>query len=150
MPSLYSRLTGWQSPEFFIIISPGTACADLNIHLTKIMATKKTTQKTTKPAAEKTAATEAPAAKKTAKKVAKTTATADEKSEKKPTTAKPAAKKTAVNKTAEPKTTAKITPDVLARAAYLNYRRRVEQGLPGDSHGDWLEAERTMGKTSDS
>jgi hypothetical protein len=32
--------------------------------------------------------------------------------------------------------------DLIARAAYLNYRRRVEQGLPGDSHGDWLEAER--------
>ncbi|MEI6177825.1 MAG: hypothetical protein WCS43_13110, partial [Verrucomicrobiota bacterium] len=89
-------------------------------------------------------------AKKTAKKVAKTTASAGEKSQEKPAAAKPAAKKTAVNKTAEPKTTAKITPDTLARAAYLNYRRRVEQGLPGDSHGDWLEAERTLGITSDS
>jgi hypothetical protein len=34
--------------------------------------------------------------------------------------------------------------DLIARAAYLNYRRRVEQGLPGDSHGDWLEAERIV------
>lgn len=40
------------------------------------------------------------------------------------------------------KTPAKLSPDVIARAAYLNYRRRIEQGLPGDSHGDWLEAER--------
>jgi hypothetical protein len=32
--------------------------------------------------------------------------------------------------------------DWIARAAYLNYRRRVEQGLPGDSQSDWLEAER--------
>jgi hypothetical protein len=40
------------------------------------------------------------------------------------------------------KTPANLSPDVIARAAYLNYRRRIEQGLPGDSHGDWLEAER--------
>ncbi|HEX7261102.1 MAG TPA: hypothetical protein VF258_04750 [Luteolibacter sp.] len=41
-----------------------------------------------------------------------------------------------------PKPAAKPSLDAIARAAYLNYRRRVEQGLPGDSHGDWLEAER--------
>ena len=40
------------------------------------------------------------------------------------------------------KVSSKPTLDSVARAAYLNYRRRVEQGLPGDSHGDWLEAER--------
>jgi hypothetical protein len=40
------------------------------------------------------------------------------------------------------KTAARPSLDDLARAAYLNYRRRVEQSLPGDSHGDWLEAER--------
>jgi hypothetical protein len=32
--------------------------------------------------------------------------------------------------------------DAIARAAYLNYRRRVEQGLPGDSQDDWLKAEK--------
>ena len=37
---------------------------------------------------------------------------------------------------------AKPSLDAIARAAYLIYRRRVEQGLPGNSHGDWLEAER--------
>ena len=47
-------------------------------------------------------------------------------------TSAPAAKKAA----------AKPSLDAIARAAYLNYRRRVEKGLPGDSHGDWLEAER--------
>jgi hypothetical protein len=41
-----------------------------------------------------------------------------------------------------PKAAAKPSLDVIARAAYLNYRRRVEQGLDGDSHADWLEAER--------
>jgi hypothetical protein len=38
--------------------------------------------------------------------------------------------------------------DAVARAAYLNYRRRVEQGLPGDSHGDWLQAERQLSQGS--
>lgn len=123
----------------------GTACADPNTNFTKIMATKKITPKTTKSADEKTAPAAAPAAKKTANKVTKTTAAAGEKTEE-----KPVAKKTAVKKSATPKTAVKITPDALARAAYLNYRRRVEQGLPGDSHGDWLEAERSLGKTSDS
>lgn len=56
-----------------------------------------------------------------------------------------AAKKAAVKKTtvkAAPTPVVKASPDVIARAAYLNYRRRIEQGLPGDSHADWLEAER--------
>ena len=86
-----------------------------------------------------------------AKKIAKKTTTAvpavaDD-------TPKPAAKKAAAKKAAvrtkkvavEPvakKTVARPSLDDLARAAYLNYRRRVEQSLPGDSHGDWLEAER--------
>ena len=30
-------------------------------------------------------------------------------------------------------------------ADFDNYRRRVELGLPGDSHGDWIEAERQLG-----
>ena len=59
------------------------------------------------------------------------------------------AKKTTA-KQAAPKTAAKPSPDVIARAAYLNYRRRVEQGLPGDSHGDWLEAERYFNITNES
>ncbi len=90
------------------------------------MAAKKTATKTTKPATPEAAAAPKPAAKKAAapakKAAAKKTAAAPA----------PAAKKAA----------AKPSLDAVARAAYLNYRRRVEQGLPGDSHGDWLEAER--------
>lgn len=85
------------------------------------MATKKSAKKTT-PAVEAVA----PAAKKTVKKAAKKAAT------------KTAAKKVAT-KAAKKATT---SPDEVARAAYMNYRRRVEQGLPGDSESDWLEAER--------
>jgi hypothetical protein len=31
----------------------------------------------------------------------------------------------------------------VAKAAYLNYRSRVEKGLPGDHIGDWLAAEKS-------
>lgn len=98
------------------------------------MAAKKTAKKTTE-AAPKEAAS-APAAKKTAKKAAKKAAATK--------TAKSPAPKAEKPATA-PKTPAKPGTDAIARAAYLNYRRRVEQGLPGDSHGDWLEAERQLG-----
>ncbi len=86
------------------------------------MATKKTATKTTASAEE----TPKPVAKKAAKKAAAKKAT--------PAAAKPAA--------------AKPSLDAIARAAYLNYRRRVELGLPGNSHGDWLEAERQSANPS--
>jgi len=91
------------------------------------MATKKTAKKPpeTTPAQPATAPT--PVAKKAAK-----------------------ANKKAVAKKSAPKVAQKPSPDVIARAAYLNYRRRVEQGLPGDSDGDWLEAERYFSATHES
>lgn len=92
------------------------------------MAAKKTAKKVAKKAAKKAAKpavkkTETPAGKKTARKAP----------------VKKAAKKAA------PATAALPSNDAIARAAYLNYRRRIEQGLPGDSRGDWLEAERQLG-----
>ena len=78
----------------------------------------------------------------------------------KKTTTKAAAKKTAVKtavkaaakKVAAKKVTAKKAPakkaalsiESVAKAAYLNYRRRVEKGLPGCQDSDWLEAERSL------
>lgn len=69
--------------------------------------------------------------------------------------AKKAAAKAPAKKAAKPAAAApKINsapapgPDAIARAAYLNYRRRVELGLPGDSHSDWVEAERTLANGS--
>ena len=50
----------------------------------------------------------------------------------KPVPAKPVAKKAAPSL------------DAIAKAAYLNYRRRMELGLPGDDDSDWLEAERSL------
>ena len=92
------------------------------------MATKKKVAKATEdtPAAAP-AAKKAPA-KKAARKAAKKAASAKE-------VKKPAAKVAA---------SPSPSPDAIARAAYLNYRRRVELGLPGDSHSDWLEAERSL------
>lgn len=92
------------------------------------MAAKKTAKKTTESVIQAPEAAKAPVAKKAAKKAA--------------------AKKVALPKAEKP-TTPKVvvsvpSPDAIARAAYLNYRRRVEEGLPGDSHGDWLEAERQL------
>ena len=110
--------------DYFSRCSPA---ADLKICLSWIyiklpnnMATKKTATKTTASAEE----TPKPVAKKAAKKAAAKKAS-------------PAATPAAAKKAA-----AKPSLDAIARAAYLNYRRRVELGLPGNSHGDWLEAER--------
>ncbi|MEI8037218.1 MAG: hypothetical protein WCJ14_02405 [Verrucomicrobiota bacterium] len=101
------------------------------------MATKKTA-KTTTPAA----ATEpSPVAKKAVKKVAAKKAAPKAAAPKEVTPKAAAAPKEAAPKAAA-KVSVRPSPDELARAAYLNYRRRAEQGLPGDSHQDWLEAER--------
>jgi len=103
------------------------------------MAAKKTAKKTTEPTAPEVAETPKPVAKKAAKKAAPA---AKKAAAKKEPAAKEAAPAAAAPTPAAKKATAKPSLDSVARAAYLNYRRRVEQGLPGDSHGDWLEAER--------
>jgi hypothetical protein len=95
------------------------------------MAAKKTAKKAAKKAAPKAVK---PAAKKTEKPATKKVA--------RKAPAKKAAKKAT---TAKPTSAARPGNDAIARAAYLNYRRRVEQGLPGDARGDWLEAERQLG-----
>ena len=76
-----------------------------------------------------------------AKKTTKTTKKEAPAAAKKAPAKKAAAKKAAVKKAAK---VPGVTVEALARAAYLNYRRRVELGLPGDSDGDWLEAERQL------
>lgn len=37
-----------------------------------------------------------------------------------------------------------ISREEIACEAFYVYERRVAQGLPGDPHGDWLEAERIL------
>lgn len=96
------------------------------------MAAKKTAKKTAEPASKNIPAPAKPAVKKAVE------------TAKKAPVKKAATKKIAVKKAKPTKAelAAKPSLDTIARAAYLNYRRRVENGLPGDSHGDWLEAER--------
>lgn len=88
------------------------------------MAAKKTEKTSAKKSAVKAAAKKAPVKKAAAKKAS-------------------TGKKVAVA-SAKP-ATAKPSLDAIARAAYFNYRRRVDQGLPGDAHSDWVEAERSLG-----
>ncbi|MDP3851369.1 MAG: hypothetical protein Q8Q59_12750 [Luteolibacter sp.] len=97
------------------------------------MAAKKTAKKSTE-----STPTKAPAAKKAAKKAVPAKST--------PETGTSSAAKTAIPTIPVKPTAPKASTEAIARAAYLNYRRRVEQGLPGDSRGDWLEAERQLAK----
>jgi hypothetical protein len=83
-----------------------------------------------------------------AKKAAKTTANKAPKQqapEPITATADPALNSTPVAKTpTKPaKKAAKKGPttDDIAKSAYLNYRRRVENNIPGNHESDWLEAE---------
>jgi topoisomerase IA-like protein len=108
----------------------GTGRAPFPTNFPNTMATKKNASKITESTPEETSK---PVVKKAAKKAAAKKAATK--------TATPAA---AAKKAPAKKAAAKPSLDVIARAAYLNYRRRVELGLPGDSHGDWLEAEKQL------
>lgn len=86
-------------------------------------------------------------AKKTTKKVAAKEAPEKAAPAKKAAVKKTAAKKAVAKKKVEKKAPAKkAAPSIeaVAKAAYLNYRRRVEQGLPGCHDSDWHEAERSL------
>ncbi len=126
--------------DYFCALAPDVLNC-LPQQLPPIMATKKTakkaapaappdaaTPKVKKTAAAKPAAAKPAAAAKTPPAQAASVASAAETA--------PHAAKVPAPKAAKP------SPDVIARAAYLNYRRRVDEGLPGDSHDDWLAAER--------
>lgn len=79
-------------------------------------------------AAKKAPAKKAPAAKTTAKTAAKAATKA--------TTSKAAATPSPV--------AAQPSREQIEHAAFLNYRRRKDKNLPGDAHGDWLDAERKL------
>ena len=105
---------------------------------------KKSTKKVAKKAAKK-AATKKIAKKvikKTAKKAAKKTVTkkATKKVAKK--AAKKAAKKRSLNTPSQ-----NVSSEQINHAAYLNFISRIEQGIHGDEHGDWLAAEAALRNT---
>jgi len=82
------------------------------------------------------------AKKATAKKAAKKAPAKKQASAETATQKAPAAKK----KTASAKSPAVPTSEAIAKQAYLNYLHRVQNGLPGDSHGDWIAAEKQLAK----
>ena len=88
---------------------------------------KKTVKKSTKKVAKKAA--KKAATKKIAKKVIKKTA-------------KKAAKKTVTNTPSQ-----NVSSEQINHAAYLNFISRIEQGIHGDEHGDWLAAEAALRNT---
>jgi outer membrane biosynthesis protein TonB len=105
---------------------------------------KKSTKKVAKKAAKK-AATKKIAKKvikKTAKKAAKKTVTkkATKKVAKK--AAKKVAKKRSLNTPSQ-----NVSSEQINHAAYLNFISRIEQGIHGDEHGDWLAAEAALRNT---
>ena len=109
---------------------------------------KKSTKKVAKKAAKKAAAKKIAkkVIKKTAKKAAKKTVTkkATKKATKK--VAKKAAKKIA--KKRSPNTPSQnVSSEQINHAAYLNFISRIEQGIHGDEHGDWLAAEAALRNT---
>ena len=116
-------------PENTVYARHGTKRAFTGTHTFTLMPAKKTTKKV---AAKKAAVTPAPAKKAPVKKAA--------------VKKEPAAKKVPAKPAAKKVTTKKAAPslDAVAKAAYLNYRRRIELGLPGDDDSDWLEAERSL------
>lgn len=88
-------------------------------------------------------------AKKATKKVAKTAPAKTAKKAAKKAAAAPGDAPKVVKKAAKKAVRAKSGPstDEIAEAAYLNYRRRVEEGLEGSHEADWLQAEESLQKT---
>ena len=106
--------------------------------------TKKSTKKVAKKAAKKAAAKKIAkkVIKKTAKKAAKKTVT--KKATKK--VAKKAAKKVAQKRSLNTPSQ-NVSSEQINHAAYLNFISRIEQGIHGDEHGDWLAAEAALRNT---
>ena len=105
---------------------------------------KKSTKKVAKKAAKKAAAKKIAkkVIKKTAKKAAKKTVT--KKATKK--VAKKAAKKVAQKRSLNTPSQ-NVGSEQINHAAYLNFISRIEQGIHGDEHGDWLAAEAALRNT---
>jgi hypothetical protein len=120
----------------------GISFAESATNFPIIMAAKKTAKTSPEAPPKDAEIAPKPAAKKVAKKAVAKKAVAKKAVAKKAVAKKAAPVASAAKKAPAKKAAAKPSLDAIARAAYLNYRRRVEQGLPGDSHGDWLEAER--------
>ena len=113
---------------------------ELQQTITNNVMPKKTVKKSTKKVAKKAA--KKAATKKVAKKVAKKTVTKKAKKKVAKKAAKKVAKKRSLNTPSQD-----ISSEQINHAAYLNYMSRLEQGIHGDEHGDWLAAEAELRNT---
>ena len=113
---------------------------ELQQTITNNVMPKKTVKKSTKKVAKKAAKKAAP--KKVAKKVAKKTVTKKAKKKVAKKAAKKVAKKRSLNTPFQD-----VSSEQINHAAYLNYMSRLEQGIHGDEHGDWLAAEAELRNT---
>ena len=149
MESVYLDLMFWQSPESLFILKLAFCLLKskkIN-HMTikKKIAKKTVPTKTASPDVKIKFETPKPVANKAVKVTKKVVAkkSAAKKSVAQKLILAPA-KKTAPTSSAKPSkkvVTPKPSIDAIAKAAYLNYRRRIENGMPGNSQSDWLEAE---------
>ena len=113
---------------------------ELQQTITNNVMPKKTVKKSTKKVAKKAAKKAAP--KKVAKKVAKKTVTKKAKKKVAKKAAKKVTKKRSLNTPSQD-----VSSEQINHAAYLNYMSRLEQGIHGDEHGDWLAAEAELRNT---
>ena len=149
MELVYLDLMFWQSPESLIILKLAFCLLKTKKinHMTikKKIAKKTVPTKTASPDVKIKFETPKPVANKAVKVTKKVVAkkSAAKKSVAQKLILAPA-KKTAPTSSAKPSkkvVTPKPSIDAIAKAAYLNYRRRIENGMPGNSQSDWLDAE---------
>ena len=117
---------------------------ELQQTITNNVMPKKTVKESTKKVAKKAA--KKAATKKVAKKVAKKTVTKTVTKKAKKKVAKKAAKKVAKKRSLNTPSQ-DVSSEQINHAAYLNYMSRLEQGIHGDEHGDWLAAEAELRNT---
>ena len=113
---------------------------ELQQTITNNVMPKKTVKESTKKVAKKAA--KKAATKKVAKKVVKKTVTKKAKKKVAKKAAKKVAKKRSLNTPSQD-----VSSEQINHAAYLNYMSRLEQGIHGDEHGDWLAAEAELRNT---
>ena len=117
---------------------------ELQQTITNNVMPKKKVKKNTKKEAKKEE--KKAAKKKVAKKVAKKTVTKTVTKKAKKKVAKKAAKKVAKKRSLNTPSQ-DVSSEQINHAAYLNYMSRLEQGIHGDEHGDWLAAEAELRNT---
>jgi len=150
MELVYLDLMFWQPHEDLIILKLASCLLKTKeiklMAIEKKMAKKTTPTRNDAPSVKTKTETSKPvvnkALKVTKKAVAKKSAAKKTVTQKLISTpAKKILSTSSANKPSKKAVMPKPSLDAIAKAAYLNYRRRIENGMPGNSQSDWLEAE---------